>query len=119
MNNDVNKPYKPFTNGYFPDTPNFYNGDLYVRYMFNNKFDIKTDVGYYNLQNSDDSAGFESKYYRTSLQRVVKMGRVLNFENWTNTFGALIYAGPGYAQFKTEGKKFTDIMGTLMIGITG
>jgi OOP family OmpA-OmpF porin len=119
LNGGVNKPSKPFTNGYFTDTPNFYNGDLGVRYMFNNKFGIKADVGYYNLKNSDDSAGFESKYYRTSLQGVLNMGRVLNFENWTNTFGALIHAGPGYAQFKTEGKNFTDRMGTFMIGITG
>jgi OOP family OmpA-OmpF porin len=87
--------------------------------MLNNKFGIKADIGFYSLENKDDSAPFETKYYSTSLQGVVNLGRVLHFENWTNTFGALIHAGPGYAQFKTEGKAFTDRMGTFMVGITG
>jgi hypothetical protein len=40
------------------------------------------------------------------------MGRVLNLENWTSRFGALIHAGPGYAQLKLK-ENFTDRMGTL------
>jgi OOP family OmpA-OmpF porin len=119
LNGGVNKPSKPFTPGYYTSTPSFYNADFGVRYMLNNKFGIKADIGFYSLENKDDSAPFETKYYRTSLQGVVNLGRVLHFENWTNTFGALIHAGPGYAQFKTEGKAFTDRMGTFMVGITG
>jgi OOP family OmpA-OmpF porin len=119
LNGGVNKPSKPFTPGYYTSTPSFYNADFGVRYMLNNKFGIKADIGFYSLENKDDSAPFETKYYRTSLQGVVNLGRVLHFENWTNIFGALIHAGPGYAQFKTEGKAFTDRMGTFMVGITG
>jgi OOP family OmpA-OmpF porin len=119
LNGGVNKPSKPFTPGYYTSTPSFYNADFGVRYMLNNKFGIKADIGFYSLENKDESAPFETKYYRTSLQGVVNLGRVLHFENWTNTFGALIHAGPGYAQFKTEGKAFTDRMGTFMVGITG
>lgn len=119
LNFGVNKPARPFTNGYFTGTPSFYNGDLGVRYMFNNKFGIKGDVGYYNFQSNDESISFESKYYRGSIQGVVNMGRVLHFENWTSRLGALIHAGPGYAQLKSDGKGFTDRMGTFMIGVTG
>ena len=119
LNYGVNKPSRPFTDGYKTGTPSLYNGDLGVRYMFNNKFGIKADIGYYNIDNNRDTPEFKSRYYRSSIQGVVNMGRLLNFENWTNRLGALIHAGPGYAQFKTEGKPFTDRMGTFMIGLTG
>jgi hypothetical protein len=39
--------------------------------------------------------------YRGSIQGV-GMGRVFTFGKLDKYFGALIHAGPGYAQFKTE-----------------
>ena len=37
----VNKFQRPVTANYYQSTPSFYNADLGVRYMFNNKFTYK------------------------------------------------------------------------------
>lgn len=115
----VNKVQRPISAGYFQTTPSFYNADLGVRYMFNNKFGLKLDVGYYNLSEDDDSMAFESNYYRADLQAVANLGRIMSFETWTNTFGLLGHAGFGYSQLKTEDKAFTDRMLNFMAGVTG
>ncbi|WP_432672457.1 OmpA family protein [Flavobacterium sp. SM2513] len=115
----VNKVQRPISTGYFQSTPSFYNADFGVRYMFNNKFGLKLDAGYYNLSEDSDSMEFESHYYRADLQAVANLGRIMSFETWTNTFGLLGHAGFGYAQLKTEDKAFTDRMLNFMAGVTG
>ena len=115
----VNKFQRPATAGSFTSTPSFYNADFGVRYMFNNKFGLKLDAGYYNFTEKDGSVPFESHYYRADLQGVANLGRIMSFETWTNTIGLLGHAGFGYAQLKAEGKDFTDKMFNAMAGITG
>lgn len=115
----VNKFQRPATSGYYTSTPSFYNADLGVRYMFNNKFGLKLDGGYYNFTEKDGSLPFESHYYRANLQAVANLGRIMNFETWTNTFGLLGHTGFGYGQLKSEGKPFTDKMLNFMAGVTG
>lgn len=115
----VNKVQRPISAGYFQSTPSFYNADLGVRYMFNNKFGLKLDAGYYNLTEKDGSLPFESHYYRADLQGVANLGRIMSFETWTNTIGLLGHAGFGYGQLKTEGQDFTDKMFNFMAGVTG
>ncbi|RYX98761.1 OmpA family protein [bacterium] len=115
----VNKYQRPATSGYFTSTPSFYNADFGVRYMFNNKFGLKLDAGYYNFTEKDGSLPFESHYYRANLQGVANLGRIMNFETWTNTFGLLGHTGFGYSQLKSEGKPFTDKMLNFMAGVTG
>ena len=119
LNGGLNKPQKPFTSGYFTATPSPFNVDFGVRYMFNNKFGLKADVGYYNFENKDTSLEFKSQYYRASLQGVLNMGRMLNFETFTNRFGLLLHGGGGYSQFKSDNHNFTDQLGHLIVGITG
>lgn len=119
LNGGVNKPQRPFATGYSTATPSAYNFDLGVRYMFNDKFGLKADIGYLNFQGGEKSLDFSTQYYRTSVQGVANLGRILNFENWTNTFGLLVHGGAGYAQSQTEGSKNTDRMGNFLGGITG
>ena len=115
----VNKYQRPGTLGYFQSTPSFFNGEFGVRYMFNNKFGLKLDAGYYNLTERSNSLPFESHYYRANLQAVANLGRIMSFETWTNTLGILGHTGFGYAQLKSEGKDFTDRMYNFMAGVTG
>ncbi len=119
FNGGVNKPQRPFAPGYFTGTPSPFNVDFGVRYMFNNKFGIKADAGYFVFKSNENSAEFKTEYYRTSIQGVANLGRIMNFESWTNTLGLLVHAGPGYAQFQTKGQNFTDRMGNFIIGFTG
>src|SRR5690606_19315589 len=87
LNGGVNKPMRAMTAGYSTATLNPFHADLGVRYMFNPKFGLKLDFGYDKFQERDDTAPFESRMIRTSLQGVINLGRTLNFETWTNTIG--------------------------------
>lgn len=91
----INKPFRTFSPNYMTDPVNFFTVDLGFRYMLNNKFGLKLDFGYNQFQNADDSPEFESRYIRGNFQGVINLGRVLNFEDWTNTFGLLMHGGAG------------------------
>lgn len=98
----VHKPVRAFSSGYNVNTPDFWQGSVGARYMFNNAFGIKADFGYMNLQQGDNSNEFESNYMRIGLQGVVNAGNILKFHEWTNTFGLLIHGGAGYAANKPK-----------------
>ena len=115
----VNKFGEPATLGYYQSTPSLYNAEFGVRYMFNNKFGLKLDAGYYNMTEKSNSLPFETNYYRANLQAVANLGRIMNFETWTNRLGILGHTGFGYAQMKTEGKVFTDRTYNFIAGVTG
>ena len=115
----VNKPQKPFSDGYFTSTPSPWVGDFGVRYMFNNKFGLKADFGYNSLTSKSNSLDFDSKYYRVDLQAVANLGRIMNFETWTNTIGLLGHAGFGYSQLRSDNFRGADEMGNFIAGVTG
>ncbi len=122
----ANKATAPFTDGYFNETPSFYNVNLGVRYMFNPKFGLKLSGGYDRLKDGKDSESFKSNFYRVDVSGVANLGRIMNFETWTNTFGLLAHGGVGYgfldndaAQGDTSGiLNDYDEMGLLSLGIT-
>ncbi|MDR7370438.1 OmpA family protein [Flavobacterium aquidurense] len=120
LNGGVNKPIRTMTAGYATETLNLFHGDLGVRYMFNPKFGLKLDFGYDKFQEADDTAPFESTYLRTDLQGVINVGRALNFEQWTKTFGLLVHGGFGVSQLTSKnGFDGEDYMGNGILGITG
>jgi OmpA-OmpF porin, OOP family len=113
-----NKPQSPFNNGYFTSTPSPYTVDLGFRYMLNNEFGLKADAGYNSFTNKNNSADFDTKYYRLDLQGVANLGRIMNFETWTNTIGLLGHAGFGVSRL--DGKdNVKDYMGNFIVGVTG
>ncbi|MFV8358744.1 OmpA family protein [Flavobacterium sp. LS1P3] len=115
----VNKPQRPMSPGYFTSTPSPFVADLGVRYMFNNKFGLKADFGYNSFEGKNSSADFDTKYYRVDLQGVANLGRIMNFETWTNTLGLLGHAGFGLAQLEDQNSAWKDRMGNFMAGVTG
>jgi OOP family OmpA-OmpF porin len=120
LNGGVNKPTRALTPGYSTSTLNPFHADLGVRYMFNPKFGLKLDFGYDQFQERDDTAEFESRQLRTSLQGVINLGRALNFETWTNTFGLLAHGGFGVSQLTSDnGFDGEDYMGHGILGLTG
>jgi len=112
-----NKPQKPMT--YFTSTPSPYVVDLGVRYMFNTKFGLKADLGYNSFQGGKKSIDFDTKYYRADLQAVANLGRMMDFETWTNTIGLLAHSGFGVAQLEDQNSAIKDKMINLIIGVTG
>jgi len=120
LNGGLNKPLRALTPGYSTETASPFHADLGVRYMFNPKFGLKLDVGYDQFQERDNTPEFDSKYYRASLQGVINLGRALNFETWTNTFGLLAHGGFGVSQLSNdEGFDGKDYMAHGIMGLTG
>ncbi|QDW21317.1 OmpA family protein [Flavobacterium sp. KBS0721] len=120
LNGGLNKPLRALTPGYSTETASPFHADLGVRYMFNPKFGLKLDVGYDQFQERDNTPEFDSKYYRASLQGVINLGRALNFETWTNTFGLLAHGGFGVSQLSNDdGFDGKDYMAHGIMGLTG
>lgn len=120
LNGGITKPTKPFTSGVYTERISPLHVDLGVRYMFNPKFGLKIDGGYDQFEAGDNSvADFESKFYRFSLQGVVNLGRVLNFEDWTNTLGLLGHGGMGYSFLQGDHFNSNDQMLNFIVGLTG
>lgn len=114
-----NKPQQPFSSNYYTATPSPYVVDLGIRYMLNNKFGVKLDLGYNNFTANNNSLDFDSKYYRVDLQGVANLGRIMSFENWTNTIGLLGHAGLGIGQIENKDLHIKDRVGNFIAGITG
>lgn len=120
LNGGLNKPMRAITPGYSTESLSAFHADLGARYMFNPKFGLKLDVGYDQFQERKDTPEFDSKYYRASLQGVVNLGRALNFETWTNTFGLLAHGGFGVSQLSSDkGFDGKDYMAHGIMGLTG
>ncbi|SFC50581.1 OmpA family protein [Flavobacterium phragmitis] len=116
-----NKAQRPFASGnYYSSRISPFTTDLGVRYMLNNKFGLKADFGYNSLtEQKNSSLPFDSKYYRVDLQGVANLGRIMNFETWTNTFGLLAHAGFGVGQLENKDYNVKDKVGNLIAGLTG
>ena len=118
VNAGFSKPTAPFSTNYYSSNTNFIHGDLGVRYMMNNKFGLKLDFGLDSFKNDSESFEFEGKYYRTSIQGVVNLGRVLNFEDWTNTINLQAHSGVGYSFMTNDNFEGNDDMTNFILGFT-
>ncbi len=116
----LNKGLKSFTNGYSSKlSPISLN--LGVRYMFNQKFGLKLDMGYDNLMKSSSSLDYTSQYTRGSIQGVVNLATIFNFNKFTTNFGLLGHLGTGFSALC--GKDFglikkADNTINLIVGLT-
>lgn len=113
----VHKVGSPLSPGYSPSALG--QGNLGIRYMFNEKFGLRLDLGYNKLSEKKNTNAFSSNYYRASIEGVLNMGNVLNFKTWTNRFNLLFHAGGGISVLNTSFPVATgdDIMNTLNVGI--
>lgn len=118
LNGGLSRPTTPFEVGYFVDDLSFFHVDLGARYMFNPKFGLKVDFGYDNFENSSKSLPFKSAYYRTNLQGVINLGRVLNFEEFARNFNIQAHGGLGYSFMTSDSFDGEDNMTNLLIGLT-
>jgi OOP family OmpA-OmpF porin len=120
LNGGFNTPMRTLTPGYSTESFNPFHADLGARYMFNPKFGLKFDLGYDQFTERDNTPEFESKMIRASFQGVINLGRVLNFETWTNTVGVLVHGGLGVSQISTKnGLDGEDYLGHGILGMTG
>ncbi len=116
------KPFKSFSNGYWSPDVGLLASDIGVRYMFNEYFGLKLNLGMNQYNNAEKSREFDTEQYNLSLQGVVNGGRLLNFQSWTKTFNFLVHGGVGvgyiYYHEPTNSNDRDDV-GVLIGGITG
>lgn len=95
-------------------------GNLGVRYMFNEKFGLRADLGYNKFEAESSSLPFTANYYRASIEGVVNMGNVLKFHSWTRRINLLAHGGLGFSILNTTVPVVSgnDYMTTLNFGLT-
>jgi OOP family OmpA-OmpF porin len=117
-----NKPMAPFRGGYLSPTLNIGHLDFGARYMFNEKFGLKLDYGFGSVKEvKGESPSFDTKYNRLNLQGVFNVGRMMNFESFTRTFGLLLHTGGGIGLVDPQEnalRTFNDQVYTIIFGIT-
>ncbi|MBA4302310.1 MAG: polymerase [Cyclobacterium sp.] len=117
-----NKPMAPLTGGFLSPTLNIGHVDFGVRYMFNEKFGAKLDYGFGSFKEVDgESPSFDTKYNRLNLQGVANIGRIMNFESFSRSFGLLLHGGAGIGMVNPEENVFNDFndkVYTLIFGLT-
>lgn len=95
-------------------------GSIGVRYMFNEKFGLRADLGYNKFEADENSLPFSSNYFRGTLEGVVNVGNVLKFNSWTQRFNVLAHTGIGVSILNMIEPELTGnlYMTTLNVGIT-
>lgn len=102
-NAGFNKAMGPLTPGYLSPTLNIGHIDFGLRYMFNQKFGIKGDVGFGTFSEADgESPEFNTKYQRVDLQMILNLGRIMNFESFSRKFGVIGHLGAGGGRMTFE-----------------
>jgi OOP family OmpA-OmpF porin len=121
----VTKPFGYFSSGYRSATPDFFAAELGVRYMLNEFFGLKLNLGYDQFTEADNSVGsFTTDMYNLSLQGVANLGRAMKFETWTKTFNLLAHAGLGVGSLEYDNPaagidgEDVDYVGNFLGGLT-
>jgi len=115
----LNKPYYNFNPGYGSELPEFFAAELGVRYMINEFFGMKLNLGYDQYTEADNSiASFTTNQYNLSFQGVANMGRIMKFETWTKTFNLLAHAGMGVGFLDYDAHNDPDYVGNFLGGFT-
>jgi OOP family OmpA-OmpF porin len=117
---------KPYQEDYFSNTYDFFHASGGFRYMFNNKYGLKLDLGYDRITNGSvgplESLPFRTDYYRFSMQGIADVGRLLMFENFSNHLSLLFHAGGGVSMMQSKSDLSYDgtdeKMVNMMFGLT-
>ncbi|NCT09942.1 MAG: OmpA family protein [Flavobacteriia bacterium] len=95
-------------------------GNFGVRYMLNNKFGLRIDLGFSKFNESKGTTPFSSNYYRATIEGIVNIGNVLNFNSWSKRINLLFHTGGGFSSLNTLEPTVNggDGMVNLLVGLT-
>ncbi len=99
---------RPFTAGYYSTTQNYFNNpdfnhfEFNVRKMFNTKFGLRWNFVNDKFKNQQGSLPFKNNMYRTSVEAVLNVHRIMNWEEFNDTFGLQLHMGPGFSFLHAE-----------------
>ena len=125
LNPGVSNAVKPYTPKYWSNTVGLYHISAGTRFMFNNKYGLKWDIGFDRIRhdktslynNSGESKPFTSHYARTSVQFVLDVGRLMQFENFSERTSLLFHTGGGMSWLWSKVNPDTDKMVNFMFGL--
>ena len=119
INGGVNKAANPFTEGYHMNADNLFHADLGFRYMFNTKFGLKIQGGYdvLNDDGSNKNKEFETQVIGINFQGYANLGRIMEFETWTDRINLLGHMGVGVSQATNDLYEGADRLGNFVIGM--
>lgn len=108
----------PLSGGYSSSV--LFQANFGARYMFNKKFGLRLGFGYNSFSESAISLPFKSNLYRASLEGVVNLGNVLDFQNWTKRFNLLAHVGGGFSSLNSMEpiENDADLITHLSVGFT-
>ena len=114
---------EPYSIGYWSNTVDLVHTSGGVRYMFNNKFGLKLDLGYDlisndNIGSNGNSLPFKTNYFRSSMQGVLDIGRIFTFENFTDRWSLLFHSGGGMSLTTSQINPESDKMVNFLFGFT-
>lgn len=109
--------------GYEIHNPNWWQASLGARYMVNEKFGFRADLGYHSFTNSRSSANeFDTDFPTISTEFVMNAGSVLGFREWSKNFNILLHGGIGYGTIGSDKPRdlswFKDNMLFTKFGVT-
>lgn len=123
INGGFNKPMGPLTGGYLSPTLNIGHVDFGLRYMINEYFGIKGDLGLGSFSESKGvSPQFKSNYFRMDIQGVGNIGKMLDLPSLSRKIGLLTHFGAGFGSLNFENfiiNDETDYNYNFIGGITG
>ncbi|MBY8962090.1 OmpA family protein [Flavobacterium sp. D11R37] len=119
VNGGVNKAANPMSQGYHMNANNLFHADLGFRYMFNTKFGLKLHGSYDVLNDDGDNPDreFKSEVIGIALQGYANLGRIMEFETWTDRINVLGHLGVGVSQLSNDQFDGGDRLGNFLIGL--
>ncbi len=96
LSGGFNKSMGPLTPGYLSPTLNIGHVDLGGRYMVNEYFGFKGNLGYGTFSEvSGNSPAFNTEYFNYTVQGLANFGRMLNFQSFSRKLTLLGHLGAG------------------------
>jgi len=127
----TNLAVRPFGTGYNSSNGEFISSstinhfDFGFRYMLNSKFGVKSDFGFDVITNGSNNGSlpFQSMQSRIGIQGVFDLGKVFEFNTFSNSIGLLSHGGLQFSQFKSKNgtnnqEAVAETDGGFLIGIT-
>lgn len=123
INGGFNKSMGPLTGGYYSPTLNVGHLDFGARFMFNEYFGLKGDIGTGVFRETKGkSPEFNTNYIRVNTQMVMNAGRMLSLENINRRIGLLTHFGTGFGRLSFDQSTFDndepDYVYNIISGIT-
>ncbi|SHO64662.1 OmpA family protein [Algoriphagus zhangzhouensis] len=122
-NAGFNKAMAPLSPDYYSPSLNIGHVDLGLRYMINEYFGFKGDLGLGTFsETKNKSPKFTTHYVRMDLQGVVNFGKMLSFDSFSKRLGFLGHLGAGFGRMSFEDaiiKNGPDYHYNIISGLTG